>query len=66
MLRIRKALAPTPPMKSPLRITAVRKPFDPEAFAAVLVAAALARLAEQAERGKERSAATKPNRRKAA
>lgn len=44
MLRIRKALLS--PMKSPIRITAVRKPFDPEAFAAVLVKAALARLAE--------------------
>ena len=29
-----------------VRVTAVRKPFDPEAFAAVLVAAALARLEE--------------------
>ena len=34
-------------MKPPIRITAVKKPFDPEAFAAVLVAAALARLAEE-------------------
>ncbi len=34
-------------MKSQIRITAIRKPFDPEAFAAVLVAAALARLAEE-------------------
>ncbi len=34
-------------MKSRIRITAVRRPFDPEAFAAVLVAAALARLAEE-------------------
>lgn len=34
-------------MNSPIRITAVRKAFDPEAFAAVLVAAALAHLDEE-------------------
>jgi hypothetical protein len=44
-------------MTSRIRITAVRKPFDPEAFAAVLVAAALARLDE--ERAKQ--AADQPN-----
>ena len=37
-------------MKPPIRITAIRKPFDPEAFAAVLVAAALAKLAEEEKR----------------
>lgn len=36
-------------MKPPIRITAVRKPFDPAAFAAVLVAAALARLEAEAQ-----------------
>jgi hypothetical protein len=34
-------------MNSRIRITAVRRPFDPEAFAAVLVAAAFARLDEE-------------------
>jgi hypothetical protein len=34
-------------MNRRIRITAIRKPFDPEAFAAVLVAAALARLEER-------------------
>jgi len=46
-LRIRKYSSPPRIVNSRVRITAVRKPFDPEAFAAVLVAAALARLAEQ-------------------
>jgi hypothetical protein len=41
-LRIRKES-----MNSRIRITAVRRRFDPEAFAAVLVAAALARLDEE-------------------
>ena len=41
-------------MNSRIRITAVRKRFDPEAFAAVLVAAALARLDEdRGEQGAE-------------
>ncbi len=52
-------------MKSRIRITAVRKPFDPEAFAAVLVAAALARLDEERGREREQSATRKPSRRKA-
>lgn len=34
-------------MKSRIRITAAHRRFDPEAFAAVLVAAALARLDEE-------------------
>ena len=34
-------------MKSQIRITAVPTPFDPEAFAAVLVAAALAQIADE-------------------
>jgi hypothetical protein len=46
-------------MKSRIRITAVRKPFDPEAFAAVLVAAVLARLAEN-----ERQSVPKPPQRR--
>lgn len=38
-------------MSESIRITAVRKPFDPEAFAAVLVAAALAQLDRETEDG---------------
>ena len=52
-------------MKSRIHITADRKPFDPEAFAAVLVAAALARLAEERGREREQSASRKPARRRA-
>jgi hypothetical protein len=41
------AYAKQPMSSSHIRITAVRRRFDPEAFAAVLVAAALARLDEE-------------------
>lgn len=43
-------------MSRRVRVTAVRKPFDPEAFAAVLVAAALARLDEEAQEDGESEA----------
>jgi len=45
-----KETNPPLPMTPRIKITAVRKPFDPEAFAAVLVAAALARLEDEAKR----------------
>jgi hypothetical protein len=44
MLRIRKTFGQGRVMASRFRVTVVRKPVDPEAFAATLVAAALARL----------------------
>jgi hypothetical protein len=60
MLRIRKTQSPTPLVKSRIRITAVRKPFDPEAFAAVLVAAALARLTETKRQPAKKSRLRRP------